>query len=61
VRCPDRDREGAREWVSLAPFCCACRVGGGVALPHPVTLRALIEAFLGNSDCATALLFPQAK
>ena len=39
-------------------FCCACRVGGGVALPHPVTLRALIEAFLGNSDCATALLFP---
>ena len=49
---------GARDVYSLAPFLLCSPRGGPVRCLTLVTLRALIEAFLGNSDCATALLFP---
>ena len=49
---------GARDVYSLAPFLLCSPRGGPVRCLTIVTLRALIEAFLGNSDCATALLFP---
>ena len=52
---------GARDVYSLAPFLLCSPRGGPVRCLTLVTLSAVVEAFLGNSDCATAPLFPSGQ
>ena len=51
----------ARDVYSLALFAVARPAGGPVRCLTLVTLSAVVEAFLGNSDCATAPLFPSGQ